>query len=158
MHTVLWKSFTCPIKTAMQKYTERGKIDGPALLYHLLRQYTETAESVIRTYQLNLNNLTNKLEMLEYNVDKFCDYTTKTLKTLCNAGGNGTQASLKLYEALTSLKVDAFNSKIRAYKAAVSVKDKTLDFTKLTTIACTEDTSLVMRGQWPSSPKTATKK
>eukprot|EP00957_Ditylum_brightwellii_P144450 11003394-Ditylum_brightwellii.AAC.1 len=96
--------------------------------------------------------------MLRYDTDKFCNYTTKTLKTLSNAGGNGTQVPLKLYEALTSLKVGAFNSKIRAYKTEAFAKDKTLDFTKLTTIARAEYTSLVMRGQWPSSPNTATKK
>eukprot|EP00957_Ditylum_brightwellii_P186031 14163805-Ditylum_brightwellii.AAC.1 len=33
-----------------------------------------------------------------------------------------------------------------------------LDFTELTTIARAEYMSLVTRGQWPSSPKTATKK
>eukprot|EP00957_Ditylum_brightwellii_P188486 14349516-Ditylum_brightwellii.AAC.1 len=43
---------------AMQTYANNSKIDSPVLLYHLLRQYTGTAESVIRTHQLNLNNLT----------------------------------------------------------------------------------------------------
>eukprot|EP00957_Ditylum_brightwellii_P108651 8287205-Ditylum_brightwellii.AAC.1 len=139
MYIALWKSFVCPIKTVMQTYANNNKIDGPALLYHFLRQYTGTAESIIRTYQLNLNNLTDKLEALGYNA-------------------NNTQASLKLYKALTSSIVDAFNSEIRAYKAAVSLKDKTLDFTKLTTIACAKYTSLVMLSQWPSSSKAATKK
>eukprot|EP00957_Ditylum_brightwellii_P020944 1578835-Ditylum_brightwellii.AAC.1 len=120
----------------MQTYANNKKIDGPALLYHLLRQYTGTAESFIITNQLNLNNLTKKLEMLRYDVNKFCNYAAKTIKTLCNARGNDTQTSLKLYEVLISSKVDAFNSKIRAYKAVISAKDKTLDFTKLTTIAC----------------------
>eukprot|EP00957_Ditylum_brightwellii_P127652 9735120-Ditylum_brightwellii.AAC.1 len=96
--------------------------------------------------------------MLGYGIGKFCNYAAKTLKTLHNAGGNNTQASLNLCEALTSSKVEAFNSEIRACKAAVSAKDKTLDFTKLTTIACTKYTSLAMRSQWPSSPKVATKK
>eukprot|EP00957_Ditylum_brightwellii_P191839 14604280-Ditylum_brightwellii.AAC.1 len=32
------------------------------------------------------------------------------------------------------------------------------DFTKLTTIAYTEYTSLIMRGQWPSSPKAVIRK
>eukprot|EP00957_Ditylum_brightwellii_P012318 930669-Ditylum_brightwellii.AAC.1 len=79
----------------MQMYAKNDKIDGPALLYHLLRQYTGTAESVIRTYQLNLNNLTDKLKALRYDVNKFCNYAAKTLKTLCVAGSNNTQASLK---------------------------------------------------------------
>eukprot|EP00957_Ditylum_brightwellii_P025363 1918767-Ditylum_brightwellii.AAC.1 len=158
MFITLWKSFACPIKTAMQMYTDNNEIDGPALVYHLLRKYTGTAESVIGTYQLNLNNLTDKLEVLRYDIDKFCNYAVKILKTLHDAGGNGTQASLKLYEALTSSKVDAFNFKIRAYKAIVSAKYNTLDFTKLTTIACTEYISLVMHSQWPSSPKSAFKK
>eukprot|EP00957_Ditylum_brightwellii_P129527 9879774-Ditylum_brightwellii.AAC.1 len=73
--------------------------------------------------------------MLGYNVNKFCDYDVNTLKTLCNAGGNDTQASLKLYEALTSSKADAFNSEIRVYRAAISTKDKMLDFIQLRTIA-----------------------
>eukprot|EP00957_Ditylum_brightwellii_P184156 14026984-Ditylum_brightwellii.AAC.1 len=71
MYIALWKSFACPIKTAMQTYADNSKIDGPALLYRLLRPYTGTAESVIRTYQLNLNNLTDKLQVLGYDVDKF---------------------------------------------------------------------------------------
>eukprot|EP00957_Ditylum_brightwellii_P051524 3906517-Ditylum_brightwellii.AAC.2 len=96
---------------------------------------TGTTESVIRTYQLNLNNLPEKLEELRFDVNKFCDYAAETLKTLCDAGGDDTQASLKLYEALMSSKVDAFNSEIRAYKATVSAKDIPLDFTKFTTIA-----------------------
>eukprot|EP00957_Ditylum_brightwellii_P099153 7552073-Ditylum_brightwellii.AAC.1 len=142
----------------MQTYANNNKINGPALLYHLLRKYTGTAESVIRIYQLNLNNPTHNLEELEFDISKFCDYTTKTLKTLCDAGGNDTQASLKLYEALTSLKVDAFISEIRAYKATVSAKNKTLDFTKLMTIACAKYTSLVTHGQWPSFLKASSKK
>eukprot|EP00957_Ditylum_brightwellii_P000023 1405-Ditylum_brightwellii.AAC.1 len=85
-------------------YADNNKIDGPALLYRLLRQCTGTAESVIRTYQLNLNNLTDKLKRLGYNVNKFCNYAAKTLKTLCDAGGDDTQTSPKLYEALTSSK------------------------------------------------------
>eukprot|EP00957_Ditylum_brightwellii_P009075 685976-Ditylum_brightwellii.AAC.1 len=142
----------------MQMYADNNKIDGPALLYYLLRQYTGTAESIIRTYQLNLNNLTDKLEMLRYDIDKFCNYTADTLKTLHDAGGDSTQASLKLYEALTSSKVDAFNAEIRAYKDVVSVKDKMLDFTKLMTIAHAEYTSLIMHSQWLSSPKAGIKK
>eukprot|EP00957_Ditylum_brightwellii_P139440 10627110-Ditylum_brightwellii.AAC.1 len=71
MYTALWKSFACPIKTVMQTYPDNNEIDGPAFLYHLLRQCTKTAESVIRTYQLNLNNLTDKLEALGFDFDKF---------------------------------------------------------------------------------------
>eukprot|EP00957_Ditylum_brightwellii_P206782 15349979-Ditylum_brightwellii.AAC.1 len=111
MYIALWKSFACSIKTVMQAYANNNKIDGPALLYHPLRQYNGTVESVIRTYLLNLNNLTKNHKMLEYDINKFYNYAAKTLKTLCNAGGNDTQASLKLYGALTSSKVDAFNSK-----------------------------------------------
>eukprot|EP00957_Ditylum_brightwellii_P024790 1873427-Ditylum_brightwellii.AAC.1 len=96
MYIALWKSFTCPIKMVMQTY------------------YTGTAESVIRTYQLNLNNLTDNLEVLKFDVDKFCNCATKTLKTICDAGGNDTQTSLKHYKALMSLKVVIFNSEIRA--------------------------------------------
>eukprot|EP00957_Ditylum_brightwellii_P001308 102847-Ditylum_brightwellii.AAC.1 len=104
MYIVLWKSFTCPIKTAMQTCNDNNKINGPALLYHLLRQYTGTAESVIRIYQLNLNNITDKIEVLGFDINKFCNYAAKTLKTLCDAGGDDTQASLKLYEAVSSSK------------------------------------------------------
>eukprot|EP00957_Ditylum_brightwellii_P169078 12869010-Ditylum_brightwellii.AAC.1 len=101
---MLLKSFAHPIKTAMQTYTNNNKIDSPALLYHLLRQYTGTAESVIRTYQLNLNNLTDKLEVLGFDVNKFCNYTADTLKTLHGAGGDNTQSSLELYKAFMSSK------------------------------------------------------
>eukprot|EP00957_Ditylum_brightwellii_P149036 11347729-Ditylum_brightwellii.AAC.1 len=66
----------------MQTYADNNKIDGLAFLYHLLGQHTGIAESVIRTYQLHLNNLADKLEMLRYNVNKFCNYAVKTLKTL----------------------------------------------------------------------------
>eukprot|EP00957_Ditylum_brightwellii_P126345 9631807-Ditylum_brightwellii.AAC.1 len=38
MYIVLWKSFAHTIKKAMQTYTNNKKIDGPALLYRLLRQ------------------------------------------------------------------------------------------------------------------------
>eukprot|EP00957_Ditylum_brightwellii_P153963 11718747-Ditylum_brightwellii.AAC.1 len=74
MYIMLWKSFAQPIKTAMQAYADNNEINGPALLYYLLRQYTGTAESASRTYQLNLNNLTEKLEVLGFDVNKFCDY------------------------------------------------------------------------------------
>eukprot|EP00957_Ditylum_brightwellii_P062669 4756920-Ditylum_brightwellii.AAC.1 len=60
MYIALWKSFARPIKTAMQTIANDNKTDGPALLYHLLRQYTDTAGLVIRTYQLSLNNLPEK--------------------------------------------------------------------------------------------------
>eukprot|EP00957_Ditylum_brightwellii_P176650 13454987-Ditylum_brightwellii.AAC.1 len=85
MYIAPWKSFAYPIKMAMQTYTDYNKINAPALLYHLLRQYTKTAESVIRTYQMNLNNLTDKLEALGFDVGKFCDYAAD-IKILCNAG------------------------------------------------------------------------
>eukprot|EP00957_Ditylum_brightwellii_P023491 1772306-Ditylum_brightwellii.AAC.1 len=87
MYITLWKSFAPFIKTAMQTIANDNKTDGPALLYHLLRQYTCMAESVIRTYQLSLNNLPEKLSEMKFNVDKFCDYSAETLKTLHDAGG-----------------------------------------------------------------------
>eukprot|EP00957_Ditylum_brightwellii_P124173 9465706-Ditylum_brightwellii.AAC.1 len=73
MCIVLWKSFVRPIKTAMQMYANHNKTDDPALLYHLLHQYTGTAESVIITYQLSLNNLPEKLAKMNFDVDKFCN-------------------------------------------------------------------------------------
>eukprot|EP00957_Ditylum_brightwellii_P147940 11264796-Ditylum_brightwellii.AAC.1 len=96
--------------------------------------YTGTVESTICTYQLNPNNLPEKLKELGFNIDKFCNYTLETIKTLSDAGDNDSQASLKLYKVLVSSKIDAFNSETRAYKEAVAAKDKSLDFTKLKTI------------------------
>eukprot|EP00957_Ditylum_brightwellii_P063523 4821378-Ditylum_brightwellii.AAC.1 len=57
MYIALWNSFVHPIKTAMQMIANDNEIDSPALLHHLLHQYTGTADSVIKTYQLSLNNL-----------------------------------------------------------------------------------------------------
>eukprot|EP00957_Ditylum_brightwellii_P126333 9631339-Ditylum_brightwellii.AAC.1 len=79
---------------------------------------------------------------MKFDVDKFCNCSEETLKILCDAGGDDSQASLKLYEALVLSKVDAFSSKIRAYKTAIAAKDKPLNFTKLLTIARAEYTSL----------------
>eukprot|EP00957_Ditylum_brightwellii_P017873 1345883-Ditylum_brightwellii.AAC.1 len=87
---------------------------------------------------------------MKFDINKFCDYSAETLKTLHDAGGDDSQASLKLYEALVLSKVDALNSEVRAYKAAIAAKDKPLDFIKLLTIACAEYTSLMMRSQWPN--------
>eukprot|EP00957_Ditylum_brightwellii_P067612 5132306-Ditylum_brightwellii.AAC.1 len=84
----------------MQTIADDNEKDGPAVLYHLLCQYTGISESVIRTYQLSLNNILEKLLEMKFNVNKFCDYSSETLKTLCDAGGDDSQASLKLYEAL----------------------------------------------------------
>eukprot|EP00957_Ditylum_brightwellii_P141451 10776244-Ditylum_brightwellii.AAC.1 len=79
----------------------------------------------------------------------------ETLKTLHNAGGDDNQASLKLYEALVSSILDAFNSEFRTYKAEISRKDKLLDFIKLMTIEHTKYTSLTICGQCPDSPKSS---
>eukprot|EP00957_Ditylum_brightwellii_P153114 11654577-Ditylum_brightwellii.AAC.1 len=62
MYIAMWKSFTHPIKTVIQTTADSNKIDGPAFVYHLLRKYTGTAESIIRTYQLKLNSLRDKLK------------------------------------------------------------------------------------------------
>eukprot|EP00957_Ditylum_brightwellii_P049817 3776971-Ditylum_brightwellii.AAC.1 len=150
MYIALWKSFACPIKTVMQTIADDNKTDSPTLLYHLPHQYTGTAELAIRTYQLSLNNLPEKLSEMKFDVDKFCNYSAETVKTLRDAGGDDRQASLKLYEALVSSKVNAFNSEIRVYKAAIVAKDKPLYFIKLLTIACAKYTSLMMCGQWPN--------
>eukprot|EP00957_Ditylum_brightwellii_P010964 830796-Ditylum_brightwellii.AAC.1 len=74
---------------------------------------------------------------LKFNVDEFCDYATKTLKTLRNARGDNKQAALKLYKALVTTKNGSFNSEIRAYKAAVGAKDQNLSFSKLVNVAKT---------------------
>eukprot|EP00957_Ditylum_brightwellii_P192005 14616862-Ditylum_brightwellii.AAC.1 len=116
MYITLWKTFAHPIKTAMQTIADDNETDGPALLYHLLRQYTGMVELVIRNYQLSLNNLLEKLSEMKFDVNKFCDYSAETLKTLRDAGDDDSQASLKLYEVLVLSKVDVFNSEIRAYK------------------------------------------
>eukprot|EP00957_Ditylum_brightwellii_P139907 10661215-Ditylum_brightwellii.AAC.1 len=128
MYILLLKSLARPVKTAMQVHANSHNTDVPALLHHLLRQYTGTAESVICDQQLCLNNLSNKLPDLKFGVDKFCNYATETLKTLRNTGGDDKQAALKLYEALVTTKNDSFNSEIRAYKAAVAAKDQNLSF------------------------------
>eukprot|EP00957_Ditylum_brightwellii_P152988 11645183-Ditylum_brightwellii.AAC.1 len=95
---------------------------------------------------------------MNFDVDKFCDYSAETLKTLWDAGSDDNHASLKLYKALVFLKVDAFNSEIRAYIAVVVAKDKLLNFTKLITIAQAKYMSLVMRGQWPNAQTLVGKK
>eukprot|EP00957_Ditylum_brightwellii_P164170 12499570-Ditylum_brightwellii.AAC.2 len=100
MYIALWKSFAHPIKIAMQTIADDNETDGLALLYHLLCQYTGTAKSAIRTYLLSLNNLLEKLSEMKFNVNMFCNYSAETLKTLHDAGGDDSQASLKLYEAL----------------------------------------------------------
>eukprot|EP00957_Ditylum_brightwellii_P167630 12760789-Ditylum_brightwellii.AAC.1 len=69
----------------MQSVADKHECNGPFLLYHLLWHYTGTAESVIRTSQDLLNTLLNKLEELGFDVPKFCDCATKTLKVLTDA-------------------------------------------------------------------------
>eukprot|EP00957_Ditylum_brightwellii_P055307 4191998-Ditylum_brightwellii.AAC.1 len=96
----------------MQMYANSHGTDSPALLYHFLWQCTGTANSVICNQQLRLNNLSKKLGNLKFDVDKFCDYAAKMLKTLCDAGGDDKQAALKLYEALITTKNDSFNLEI----------------------------------------------
>eukprot|EP00957_Ditylum_brightwellii_P135200 10309432-Ditylum_brightwellii.AAC.2 len=147
MHIVLWKSFACQIKITMQTVPGNNKTDGPALLYHLLHQCMATAESVIRTYQSPLNILLEKLEEVGFDVNRFCEYASEMLKTLCDARGIGKQSPFELYKVLVPTNVDAYSSETRSYKAAVATKDKLFDFTKLTTIAHTEYTSLIMHGQ-----------
>eukprot|EP00957_Ditylum_brightwellii_P195271 14876724-Ditylum_brightwellii.AAC.1 len=44
MYILLWKSLACLVKTAMQVHANSHDTGSPALLYHLLRQYTSTAE------------------------------------------------------------------------------------------------------------------
>eukprot|EP00957_Ditylum_brightwellii_P084582 6431816-Ditylum_brightwellii.AAC.1 len=100
MYISLWKSLAHPIKTAMKVHADSHDTDSPALLYHLLWQYTGTANNIIHDQQLHLNNLPNKLGDFKFDVDKFCNYAAEMLKTLCDAGGNNKQAALKLYEAL----------------------------------------------------------
>eukprot|EP00957_Ditylum_brightwellii_P161466 12293936-Ditylum_brightwellii.AAC.1 len=156
IYIMLWKSFACQIKTAMQTAADKNETDGPALLFHLLSQYTGPAELVIKTYQQSLNNLPERLKELGFAINKFCNYMSEKLKTLCGVGSNDKQASLKLYKVLVSTRVGAFSFEIRACKAAVATKNKVLDFFKLMTIACTKYTSLVMCSQWPSSHKSST--
>eukprot|EP00957_Ditylum_brightwellii_P003512 266019-Ditylum_brightwellii.AAC.1 len=86
MYISLWKPLACPIKSAMQMHANSHNTDDPALLYHLLWQYTGTADSIIRNQKIYLNNLSNKLGDLKFDVDKFCNYTAEMLKTLRDAG------------------------------------------------------------------------
>eukprot|EP00957_Ditylum_brightwellii_P181411 13818966-Ditylum_brightwellii.AAC.1 len=74
---------------------------------------------------------------LKFDVKKFCNYATETLKTLRDAKGDDKQAALKLYKALVTTKNDSFNSEIQAYKAAVVAKDQNLSFSKLINVAKT---------------------
>eukprot|EP00957_Ditylum_brightwellii_P126293 9628615-Ditylum_brightwellii.AAC.1 len=69
----------------MQMHANSHDTDSPALLYHLLQQYTDTADCIICDQQFCLNNLSNKLSNLKFYVDKFCNYTNTTVKMLCNA-------------------------------------------------------------------------
>eukprot|EP00957_Ditylum_brightwellii_P209168 15360637-Ditylum_brightwellii.AAC.1 len=154
MYIVLWRSFVNQIKTAMQTVADNNKVDDSVLICHLLCQYKCTAELVIRTYQSSVNNLSEKLEKLNFDIDKFCNYTSKTHKTLQDAGGDDKQALHKPYKALMLTIVDTFSSEIRAYKAAMVANDKGLDFTNLSTIAKAKYTSLKMCDQWfPSLPR-----
>eukprot|EP00957_Ditylum_brightwellii_P205131 15342427-Ditylum_brightwellii.AAC.1 len=112
----------------------------------------DTAKSFIRTYHTSLNNLLGKLKEVDFDIDAFCNYASKTLETLKDAGGDVKQASFNLIEALVLTSVDTFSSEIRAYKSAIAAKDKQLDFTKLTTIAKTKCPSLNIHNIWLSSP------
>eukprot|EP00957_Ditylum_brightwellii_P051580 3911723-Ditylum_brightwellii.AAC.1 len=100
MYIALWKSFAHQIKTAMQPAADDNEEDGLALLFHLLHQYTGTAKLFIRTYQTSLNNLLEIFKELDFDIDAFCDYAPKMLKTLKDAGGDDKQASLKFYKTL----------------------------------------------------------
>eukprot|EP00957_Ditylum_brightwellii_P075942 5772046-Ditylum_brightwellii.AAC.1 len=80
----------------MQTIADEHECNSPALFYHLLQHYTGTAESVIRTSQDLLNALPDKLDKLGFDIAKFCNYATKTLKTLTDTGGTDKQAPLKL--------------------------------------------------------------
>eukprot|EP00957_Ditylum_brightwellii_P068361 5189651-Ditylum_brightwellii.AAC.1 len=86
MFIALGKSFAQHVKTMMQTVADKHKCDGPAPLYHLLWHNTGTAESVIRTSQDLLTALPNKLDMLGFDIAKFCNNNTKTLKTLTDTG------------------------------------------------------------------------
>ena len=112
MYISLWKSLACPIKTVMQMHANSYDTDGPALLYHLLWQYTGTANSIIHDQYFCLNNLSNKLGDLKFDVDKFCNYAIKTLIKLQDTGDDDKQAALKLYEALITTKNNSFNLEI----------------------------------------------
>eukprot|EP00957_Ditylum_brightwellii_P209606 15362433-Ditylum_brightwellii.AAC.1 len=64
----------------MQTAADNNEEDGSALLCHLLHQYTGNAELVIRSYQSSLNNILDKLKELDFYINKFCNYMSKTLK------------------------------------------------------------------------------
>eukprot|EP00957_Ditylum_brightwellii_P187161 14254849-Ditylum_brightwellii.AAC.1 len=132
----------------MQMHANSHNTDSPALLYHLLWQYTGTAGSIIRDQQLCLNNLSNKLSNLKFDVYKFCNYTAKTLKTLRDAGSDNKQAALKLYKSLATTKNNSFNSEIQAYKASIAAKNQNLSFNKLINIAKTEYKSILICNTW----------
>eukprot|EP00957_Ditylum_brightwellii_P093450 7116873-Ditylum_brightwellii.AAC.1 len=128
MFVALWKSFARHVKTTMQTIADKHECNGPALLYHLLWHYTSIAESVIRTSQDLLNTLPDKLDKLSFEIAKFCDYATKTLKMLTDAGDTDKQAPLKLYKAFVTSHNNSFNSETQVYKATIAAKSKALEF------------------------------
>eukprot|EP00957_Ditylum_brightwellii_P079981 6082557-Ditylum_brightwellii.AAC.1 len=127
MLVALWKSFTQHVKMTMQTVANKHECNSPALLYHLLWHYNGTTESIIRTFQDLMNALPDKLDKLGFGIANFCNYATKTLKTLTDTGCTDKQAPLKLYEAL--------------------------EFSKLATMAKSKYASLKIRSQWDTTNK-----
>eukprot|EP00957_Ditylum_brightwellii_P093868 7147923-Ditylum_brightwellii.AAC.2 len=129
-----------PIRTTARQFRRPGSFldtssDSRLYNWYLLWHYNGTGESVIRTSQELLNTLPNKLDEFGFNITKFCNYVTKTIKTLLDTGNTDKQAPLKLYEALIMSHNNSFNSEIQAYKAIIAAKSKALEFSKLATMA-----------------------
>eukprot|EP00957_Ditylum_brightwellii_P032110 2434769-Ditylum_brightwellii.AAC.2 len=75
-------------------------------------------------------------------------FASHTLKALTDTGGEDKHAVIKLYEALVSTKVKAFDSKIRAYKATLASVNKTLKYDDLIQLAQAAYNSLVKQKVW----------
>eukprot|EP00957_Ditylum_brightwellii_P140987 10741162-Ditylum_brightwellii.AAC.1 len=62
---------------------------------------------------------------LKFDVDKFWNYATETLKTLCDARRDNKQAALKLYKALVTTKTTALTLRSKPTRQLSQQKIKT---------------------------------
>ena len=88
MYIELWSSLGSSAKAKIFSHKKLIEIDGPTLLWILLKMYQSTAAQVIRLTMRKLDTLSDTLLAYKYNVDFFYDYDLKTLSTLADAGGD----------------------------------------------------------------------
>ena len=84
--------------------------DKPTLLWKLLKTYQGTTAQVIQSAMKRLDKLQDTLKGFKFNIDKFCDYSLKTLTRLMDTGGDDSQAFEKIYEALKSTPNSEFSN------------------------------------------------